>query len=63
MATDVVKTMVANLRDDVRRIVRDEKVAAITGGIQACRPRGMHLPRAPTPPSTREAEGRSCETS
>ena len=37
--TDVVKTMVANLRDDVRRIVRDEKVA-ITGGI-GVQPRGI----------------------
>ena len=31
---DVIKTMVANLRDDVRRILRDAKVAA-AGGIQA----------------------------
>ena len=31
---DVIKTMVANLRDDVRRILRDEKVAA-AGGIQS----------------------------
>ncbi len=39
--TDVVKTMVANLRDDVRRILREEKVA-ITGGI-ASQPRGIAL--------------------
>jgi preprotein translocase subunit SecD len=37
--TDVVKTMVANLRDDARRILREEKVA-ITGGI-AAQPRGV----------------------
>ena len=37
--TDVVKTMVGNLRDDVRRVLREEKVA-ITGGI-ATQPRGV----------------------
>ncbi len=37
--TDVVKTMVANLRDDVRRVLREEKVA-ITGGI-ATQPRAV----------------------
>ncbi len=31
---DVKKTMVANLRDDVRRIMREEKVA-VAGGVQA----------------------------
>ena len=36
---DVVKTMVANLRDDVRRVLREEKVA-ITGGI-GVQPRGI----------------------
>jgi len=39
--TDVVKTMVANLRDDVRRILREEKVA-ITGGI-GVQPRGVQF--------------------
>ena len=39
--TDVVKTMVGNLRDDVRRILREEKVAA-TGGIGA-KPRGVEF--------------------
>ena len=39
--TDVVKTMVANLRDEVRRILREEKVA-ITGGI-GVQPRGITL--------------------
>jgi len=39
--TDVVKTMVANLRDDVRRILREEKVAT-TGGI-ATKPRGIEF--------------------
>ena len=38
---DVVKTMVANLRDDVRRILREEKVP-ITGGI-AVQPRGVQF--------------------
>ena len=36
---DVVKTMVANLRDDARRILREEKVAS-QGGI-ATKPRGI----------------------
>lgn len=39
--TDVVKTMVANLRDDVRRILREEKVA-VTGGI-GVQPRGVQF--------------------
>ena len=39
--TDVVKSMVGNLRDDVRRILREEKVA-ITGGI-ATQPRGVSI--------------------
>ena len=39
--TDVVKTMVSNLRDDVRRILREEKVAA-TGGI-GVQPRGVQF--------------------
>lgn len=39
--TDVVKTMVANLRDDVRRILREEHVQ-ITGGI-GTQPRGVTL--------------------
>jgi SecD/SecF fusion protein len=38
-SADVVKTMVGNLRDDVRRILREEKVA-ITGGI-GTQPRGI----------------------
>ena len=39
--TDVVKTMVGNLRDDVRRILREEKVAT-TGGI-GTKPRGVEF--------------------
>ena len=39
--TSVVKTMVDNLRDDVRRTLRDEKVQ-ITGGI-AVQPRGVQF--------------------
>ena len=39
--TDVVKTMVGNLRDDVRRILREEKVAT-TGGI-ATQQRGVQF--------------------
>ncbi len=38
---DVVKTMVGNLRDDVRRILREEKVAT-TGGI-GTKPRGVEF--------------------
>ena len=38
---DVVKTMVANLRDDVRRTLREEKVAVVGGiGVQ---PRGVQF--------------------
>ena len=39
--TDVVKTMVGNLRDDVRRILREDKVAT-TGGI-GTKPRGVEF--------------------
>ena len=39
--TDVVKTMVGNLRDDARRILREEHVATI-GGI-GTQPRGISL--------------------
>ncbi len=39
--TDVVKTMVANLRDDVRRILREEKVA-VAGGV-GVQPRGVQF--------------------
>src|SRR5580704_16463141 len=42
----VVKTLVDNLRDSVRRVLREEKVA-ITGGIGA-QPRGVQL-RIPDP--------------
>ena len=44
--TDVVKTMVGNLRDDVRRTLREEHVA-ITGGIGTL-PRGVQF-RVPDP--------------
>ena len=39
--TDVVKTLVANLRDDVRRILREQKVA-VSGGIGLL-PRGVQF--------------------
>ena len=39
--TDIINTQVKNLRDDVRRILREEKVG-ITGGIGAT-PRGVQL--------------------
>ena len=48
--TDVVKTMVSNLRDDVRRILREERVA-LAGGISV-QPRGVQLRVAD--PSERE---------
>ena len=40
-SNSVVKTLVMNLRDSVRRVLREEKVS-ITGGIGA-QPRGVQL--------------------